>query len=90
MIQVIAHTFFIYCNFAYSLFQYFQISNIFNQSGGDMTHKDTFASVENYLIAMCAVLGVSSLAFSVLDYPLYKEYGWEIYKKLGADVRIKG
>lgn len=33
---------------------------------------------------------VSSILFIFLAYKLYLEFGWQIYKKIGADLAMRG
>ncbi|KAG0182663.1 hypothetical protein DFQ28_011074 [Apophysomyces sp. BC1034] len=40
-------------------------------------------------IAASALLGVSAIVFAYLSYVVVREFGWVIYKKIGADVAIQ-
>lgn len=40
-------------------------------------------------ILIPCVVGVSTLAYCALGYRIYQEFGWQVYKFLGADRRIK-
>ena len=37
------------------------------------------------LIVIPVVLGVFQVVLSALSFKLYREFGWKIYKKIGAD-----
>ncbi|RKP11239.1 hypothetical protein BJ684DRAFT_4811, partial [Piptocephalis cylindrospora] len=41
------------------------------------------------LIIVIVVTGIAELAFLWLSWKLFQEFGWRIYKKIGADVRKK-
>lgn len=86
-IQIIAFVMFNALSFAYSLFQYVQVKEAL-----------TYASVKtalsssanlNILIAISVVLGICMFMFVWLAFKLYLEFGWKIYKKIGADPRMK-
>ena len=81
---------------AYTIIQYHQSSNLFSDTTdpnvslavaflGDSLHASTWAEVTQ----MC-VMVVSSIIFIFLAYKLYLEFGWHIYKKIGADLAMRG
>ncbi|CAM0139858.1 hypothetical protein VKS41_000844 [Umbelopsis sp. WA50703] len=91
-IQLIALCLFEFGMGAYSVIQYHQSTTLFS---GDET-----AIVVAYLqgaynaarwaeitVIVLMVLGV--LAFTFLAYKLYLEFGWHIYKKIGADLSMR-
>lgn len=80
-IQTIGFVIFNYCVFAYSVFQYFQITNI------DGIH--SLNQIKIPLIMIPSVSGAFSLLFSFLAFKLYLEFGWKIYKKIGADPKMR-
>ncbi|KAL1915757.1 uncharacterized protein VTP21DRAFT_6516 [Calcarisporiella thermophila] len=41
------------------------------------------------LLCVIVVMIVCSLAFSFLSYKLYQEFGWNIYKQIGADLAMR-
>ncbi|KAI3643242.1 hypothetical protein MP228_012797 [Amoeboaphelidium protococcarum] len=86
-IQIIAFVIFDALVFAYSLFQYFQLKDALAfASVSTVVGEDKFSGV---LIAISVVLGVCLIAFAYLAFKLYLEFGWKIYKKIGADPRMK-
>ncbi|KAI3630108.1 hypothetical protein MIR68_011543 [Amoeboaphelidium protococcarum] len=86
-IQIIAFVIFDALVFAYSLFQYFQLKDALAfASVSTVVGEDKFSGV---LIAISVVLGVCLIAFVYLAFKLYLEFGWKIYKKIGADPRMK-
>ncbi|PWZ03046.1 hypothetical protein BCV70DRAFT_143731, partial [Testicularia cyperi] len=53
------------------------------------TRAALFPSVERYLIVVTAVCGVTEFILIYLTVKLWKEFGWVIYQKIGADLRIR-
>jgi hypothetical protein len=45
--------------------------------------------VRNYAIVIPAVIGGFTIAMAWLIWRLYEEFGWNLYKVLGADLKIK-
>lgn len=45
--------------------------------------------VRNYSIVIPAVIGGCTIAMAWLIWRLYEEFGWNLYKALGADLKIK-
>lgn len=43
-----------------------------------------------YEIAVLALMVIFASAFAFIAYKLYKEFGWSIYKKIGADLAMRG
>ncbi|KAI9321431.1 hypothetical protein BX666DRAFT_1902055 [Dichotomocladium elegans] len=79
---------------AYSVIQYHQSSTLFG--GGDANIKLVVAYLGNSYhaskwaeITMICVMIVSSMIFCFLAYKLYLEFGWHIYKKIGADLAMR-
>ena len=48
-----------------------------------------FPSVERYLIAVTAVCFVMEFVLAWLTFKLWQEFGWVIYQKIGADLRVR-
>jgi hypothetical protein len=42
-----------------------------------------------FLIAISTILGIGVAVFFGLCFKLYLEFGWKIYKKIGADPKMK-
>ncbi|CDS06143.1 hypothetical protein LRAMOSA08671 [Lichtheimia ramosa] len=79
---------------AYSIIQYHQSSTLFE--GGDQNIQLVVAFLgDNYHaskwaeITMICIMIVSSIIFCFLAYKLYLEFGWHIYKKIGADLAMR-
>lgn len=74
--QLVTFVLFNVSTFAYSLFQYNQLK----------THDSSFIPV---IIILPCILGLFTFAFSYFTYKLYQEFGWIMYKTMGADISIK-
>ncbi|KAK4519155.1 AB hydrolase-1 domain-containing protein [Mucor velutinosus] len=80
---------------AYTIIQYHQSSTLFSNTDdpsvnlviaflGDAYHASRWAEITQ----ICVML-VSSIIFIFLAYKLYLEFGWQIYKKIGADLAMR-
>lgn len=81
---------------AYTVIQYHQSATLFANTDdasvvlvlaflGDAYHASRWAEITQ----ICVML-VSSILFIFLAYKLYLEFGWQIYKKIGADLAMRG
>ncbi|SPO20607.1 uncharacterized protein UTRI_00083 [Ustilago trichophora] len=48
-----------------------------------------FPSVERYLIVVTAICFVAEILMAWLSFRLWKEFGWVIYQKIGADLKVR-
>ncbi|KAF9942054.1 hypothetical protein BGZ65_011355 [Modicella reniformis] len=92
-IQVIAFVVFNLCCFAYSIFEISQTEDAL-QSSADFLESawsttDLMTSLRPLLIIVVIVIGVTQCIITWLAYQLFKEFGWKIYKKIGADPNMK-
>jgi hypothetical protein len=80
----------------YTIIQYHQSSTLFSniddpnvflvlQFLGSAYHASSWAE-----ITQICVMFVSTIIFVFLAYKLYLEFGWQIYKKIGADLAMRG
>eukprot|EP00835_Amoeboradix_gromovi_P003110 NODE_194_length_15414_cov_0.324127.p7 type:complete len:266 gc:universal NODE_194_length_15414_cov_0.324127:1161-1958(+) len=67
-----------FASFGYSLFQ---IKDVFSTK--------IWSEFYGYFYAICVFLAVSAVVSGFLTFKLYCEYGWKVYKKIGADPRMK-
>ncbi len=51
--------------------------------------RNLFPTVERYLIAVSGVCFVAEFFLIFLTYKLWKDFGWIIYQKIGADLRVR-
>lgn len=80
---------------AYSIIQYHQSSTLFDVDDanvqlvvaylGSSYHASKWAEITQICIMI-----FSSIVFCFLGYKLYLEFGWHIYKKIGADLAMRG
>lgn len=50
---------------------------------------DALAMAEKIEISLSVVLLTFAIVMSFLSYQMSKQFGWNIYKKIGADVQIQ-
>ncbi|ORZ02590.1 hypothetical protein BCR43DRAFT_509751 [Syncephalastrum racemosum] len=90
-IQVIAFILFNLCCFIYAVFQFQQISEALHNDG-DGAEVDAGRLewiITRLLIANAVVIGICELVYFYIGARLYQEFGWRIYKKIGADPEIR-
>ncbi|KAG0273135.1 hypothetical protein BGZ95_011043 [Linnemannia exigua] len=99
-IELIGIVMFNLCCFIYSIFEISQIHNSLeaagrafffdpNQEKSIKMAMDLNASLLPYLIVIVCVIGITQCLVTWLAYRLFQEFGWKIYKKIGADPNIK-
>jgi len=71
--------------FIYSLVEAFEIRSLGENLGSGVTS----LPINTLTIISHVVLGVSEVAFIAIGWQIWKEFGWKVYKFLGADRRIK-
>ncbi|KAI8099479.1 uncharacterized protein BX664DRAFT_377361 [Halteromyces radiatus] len=81
-IQVIALLLFNLCCFIYSIFQFKQMSNVVKQPSLSLL-------ITRLLIVNAVVTGICELIYLYLGARLYQEFGWKIYRAIGADPEIR-
>eukprot|EP00732_Lithocolla_globosa_P006094 Lithocolla_globosa_v1_NODE_6815_length_1031_cov_4.356557.p1 type:complete len:329 gc:universal NODE_6815_length_1031_cov_4.356557:993-7(-) len=81
-IQVFAHCIFNGCMFLYSIIQYLALVD---------APIDDFdpADISGIWFSVIGLLAAYSLLFCVIASQLYLEFGWKIYKKIGADPNMR-
>ncbi|CAB4405152.1 unnamed protein product [Rhizophagus irregularis] len=96
-IQLIALSLFIFAGLAFSAIQVYQSTSLISDNGispsiqeliikgNDTLPKDAVP----YEIVIIIVMLLSSMSFAYLAYKLYQEFGWTIYKKIGADMAMR-
>ncbi|CDH54876.1 upf0658 golgi apparatus membrane protein [Lichtheimia corymbifera JMRC:FSU:9682] len=98
-IQIIAFILLNLCCLLYGGFQFQQISEALNDLadhpgiGHDIPDSDVLdylrTLITKLLIANVVVIGICELIYLYLGARLYQEFGWRIYKKIGADPEIR-
>jgi len=96
-IQLIALSLFIFAGLAFSAIQVYQSTFLIVDNGisssvqqlilkqNDTLPKDAVP----YEIVIIIVMLISSVSFAYLAYKLYQEFGWTIYKKIGANMEMR-
>jgi len=93
-IQIIGLCFSNLALFVYSVLQIDQIDKSIQKllaAGAikpDKEDRNVWALCKPFLIAIPVVVGVVTVAMSVLAYQLYREFAWDILKLIGADYRM--
>ncbi|KAF9932324.1 hypothetical protein FBU30_008431 [Linnemannia zychae] len=99
-IELIGIVMFNLCCFVYSIFEISQIRNSLVNAGDNLffgpdeelskkAALDLNASLQPFLIVVVCVIGITQCLVTWLAYRLFQEFGWKIYKKIGADPNIK-
>ncbi|KAF9428776.1 hypothetical protein BGZ94_001096 [Podila epigama] len=102
-IEIISIVVFNMCCFAYSIFEISQIkSSLCIAAPGETSCKfdsqffvpvgrseSLLTSIKPFLIIIVVVIGLTQCAVTWLGYQLFQEFGWKIYKKIGADPNMK-
>lgn len=90
LIQIIAVTGFNVLIFAYSVVQCAQTYNLYGGSDDvvrwEPANLVAVSAVEYVVVALMLVF---TAALAVLSFKLYREFGWSIYKRIGADLRMR-
>lgn len=77
-------------NLAFLVYALIQITEIRDVLGdGVIAGTSQTVPVQVLTGAIPVIIGISSLIFAILAYFLWKEFGWQIYKTIGADRRLK-
>ncbi|ORX66421.1 hypothetical protein DL89DRAFT_226585, partial [Linderina pennispora] len=84
-IQIIGFCFFNVFVMTLAIFQYFQV-RAWLQSN---YYFDIYDRIHPMMLGSVGVLAGVSVAFAVLAYFVYHAYGWEIFKRVGADMKIR-
>lgn len=77
---------------AYSFIQFHQSSTLFSEDGSGLSHYlgDAYHNSKWAQITQACTMCISTCIFCFLAYKLYLEFGWHIYKKIGADLAMRG
>ncbi|KAG0347658.1 hypothetical protein BG004_007227 [Podila humilis] len=99
-IEIISIVVFNLCCFAYSIFEISQIASSLCINGNGQQSctydfipreesENLLRSVKPFLWVIVAVIGLTQCGVVWLGYQLFQEFGWKIYKKIGADPNMK-
>ncbi|ORZ07787.1 hypothetical protein BCR41DRAFT_284613, partial [Lobosporangium transversale] len=94
-IELIGIVIFNLCCFAYSIFEISQTKNSLHMAAkeGFFVPEEKAMELQSkinpgLIVAIC-VIGLTQILITWLAYRLFKEFGWTIYKKIGADPTIR-
>ncbi|KAI8057015.1 hypothetical protein BDF22DRAFT_740531 [Syncephalis plumigaleata] len=92
-IQIIGLSIFNFLSLIYSVVQLVQTSNAITAGDADIIMK-TYSNFERHSskgmeIAIIVILAFLSITFAFQAWHLFQEFGWKIYKKIGADLNIR-
>lgn len=91
-IQIIGFVLFNICCLVYAVFQLTQIkSSICSDQpcNDDGVGTTLLGHISPFLISVAVVLGACDIIYVYLGARLYQEFGWKIYKKIGADPKMR-
>ncbi|KAG0051085.1 hypothetical protein BGZ83_004117 [Gryganskiella cystojenkinii] len=92
-IEMIGIVIFNLCCFAYSIFEISQTRDSLDRSASFFYSPADVevlkSSLTGLLYAVVAIIGLSQCLVTWLAYQLFQEFGWKIYKKIGADPNTK-
>lgn len=90
-IQIVGFICFNVASLVYSLFQYFQMVSVTTDilATGLPSATGDQSTLKVLLILIPVVISAFLIMFCYLAYRLYKEFGWKIYKKIGADPHMR-
>ncbi|KAG4095533.1 hypothetical protein H8356DRAFT_944849 [Neocallimastix lanati (nom. inval.)] len=99
-IQLITISIFNFIISGYSCIQIFQTKNLFDKisitdeikSSNDNElinywETDKYKQIFGFVIAIASVLSFSALALLIMSFFLFKKFGWNIYRNVGADIK---
>jgi len=69
--------------FAYSVIQIFEVRNLVT------TGSSGFIPISALTITIPVVVALAQIAYIALGWKIYGEFGWSVYKLIGADRRVK-
>ncbi|KAJ1928251.1 hypothetical protein IWQ60_002231 [Tieghemiomyces parasiticus] len=77
---------------AYSIVQYYEVPTLSYDEVNIILDRYPQVTIRNtltYEFVLVGILSLWTLLMLALGFPLYREFSWSFYKKLGADVDIK-
>ncbi|KAI9136329.1 hypothetical protein BKA69DRAFT_1170778 [Paraphysoderma sedebokerense] len=88
-IEMIGFVLFQYLGLAYTIIQYFQHDQLSESSKEHLEHHGFHHNSKGYEITVIVLQGIFSLIYTFLTFKLLKVFGWQIYRKIGADAKIR-
>ncbi|KAJ2713952.1 hypothetical protein H4R19_001989 [Coemansia spiralis] len=88
-IQIIGFCVFNLFAMSLAIFRYFQVQTWLQSSEVVVVGDVVLDMIRPEMIATMAITGGMTVAFGVLTYFMYHSFGWEIYKRVGADMKVR-
>jgi hypothetical protein len=93
-IQILGFVFFNLCCFMYSILQVAQVRAALLMDYGTTVElqqewKMVFTRMQTYIIVVIVVTALCEIFYGWMALRMYKEFGWSVYKKIGADIQKK-
>ncbi|KAJ2782106.1 hypothetical protein H4R18_002474 [Coemansia javaensis] len=88
-IQIIGFCVFNLFAMSLAIFRYFQVRAWLYGRNVLAAGDAVFGMIRPEMIASVAVMAVVTAVFVVLTYRMYHSFGWEIYKRVGADLKMR-
>ncbi|KAG0203122.1 hypothetical protein BGX28_004517 [Mortierella sp. GBA30] len=92
-IEIIGIVIFNLCCFAYAIFEISQNTYSIKESADFFVPEgrtdELLTALLPFLIVVIAIIGLAQCLITWLAYQLFQEFGWKIYKKIGADPNMK-
>jgi Na+/glutamate symporter len=95
-IQIIGFILFTLCATGYAIFQASSITNTIKDPESNPGSTLNFADTQqksimlSLLLVVPIIMAFFDLVYIISGYKLYQEFGWKIYKTIGADPEIRG
>jgi len=87
ILQIFGILAFNFMTFIYSIFQLYQITNVFKLvDEGIETLK---SQITLYVVLVAAFIGLCEIMIAYVGFKLYKEFGWSIYRIIGSDLSMR-
>ncbi|KAJ1901320.1 hypothetical protein LPJ66_000874 [Kickxella alabastrina] len=84
-IQIIGYCAFSLFGMSLAIFRYYQVRSWLLSDFYD----NVFQDIQGPMLASIGVMAGMTVFFGVMAYFLYNTFGWEIYKRVGADMKIR-
>ncbi|KAJ1725859.1 hypothetical protein LPJ61_005609, partial [Coemansia biformis] len=88
-IQIIGFCVFNLFVMSLAIFRYFQVQTWLMSDAVVVVGDVVLGMIKAEMIASIVVTGGVTVAFGVLTYFMYHSFGWEIYKRVGADMNVR-
>ncbi|KAI9145715.1 hypothetical protein BKA69DRAFT_1049255 [Paraphysoderma sedebokerense] len=88
-IEMVAFVLFQYLGVAYAIIQLVQHASLSEKSKEHLSEHNFHHNSQGFEITVLVVQTTCAILFTFLHYKLLNVFGWQIYRKIGADVRTR-